>query len=168
MQDKSLPCKIRAGTMQGKGGIRRGPPFSFLRQSYGRVGGFFVRPQTSFFAFLGEREYRLGMADETPKNAVEVSDRDSKGRFVAGNKGGPGMPIGHKCGRARALATLDSLFEEEGTQARLKEALREAFEKNPVKFFRQILMPLMPQSAAEMVRVLLEMMSFLVAETPCL
>ena len=56
------------------------------------------------------------------------------------------MPIGHKCGRARALATLDSLFEEEGTQARLKEALREAFEKNPVKFFRQILMPLMPQS----------------------
>ena len=36
------------------------------------------------------------------------------------------MPAGYKCGRARALATLDALFEEEGTQARLKAALKEA------------------------------------------
>ena len=86
------------------------------------------------------------MSENLPENTNPTEGRDERGRFLPGMRHGPGMPAGYKCGRARALATLDSLFEEEGTQARLKAALREAFEKNPVKFFRQILMPLMPQN----------------------
>lgn len=85
--------------------------------------------------------------DETaPETTNLVEVRNEKGQFLPGIRHGPGRIPGRKCGRARALATLDALLEEEETQAKLKAALRKSFDKDPVKFFKSILMPLMPQN----------------------
>ena len=70
--------------------------------------------------------------------------RDAAGRFVPGN---PGGPAGRKCGRSRALAMLDEMLSAGGNLDILHKALEEHFRKNPVRFFRQIIMPLLPVSA---------------------
>lgn len=75
-------------------------------------------------------------------NDTTDSTRDERGRFKTGN---PGGPAGRKCGRARALAVLDEMLETEGCLELLQKALEEDFRKNPMKFFRQILMPLLPK-----------------------
>ena len=43
-----------------------------------------------------------------------------------------------------ALKLLDKVLAEDATQERLAAALREYFEADPVRFFRQIIMPLLP------------------------
>lgn len=123
-------------------GIRRGPPFS--RWSYGRVGGFFVRPQ--ILPFLVNGGMVAAMDETAPETTNLVEVRNEKGQFLPGMRHGPGRIPGRKCGRARALATLDAMLEEEGTQAKLKAALRKSFDKDPVRFFKTIIMPLMPQN----------------------
>lgn len=74
-----------------------------------------------------------------------TTDRDAKGHFLPGNAGGPGGVAGRKCGRGKALAILDEMLEEAENLETLKEALAESFKKNPVRFFRQIIMPLLPK-----------------------
>lgn len=65
-------------------------------------------------------------------------------RFQPGN---PGRPKGILCGRAQALAILDQVVSDPAVKVRLGEALRAEFNKNPVRFFRTIIMPLLPKES---------------------
>ena len=56
-----------------------------------------------------------------------------------------GRPKGSVGGRARALMVLDVMMGEEKNIARLHTALQAEFDKNPVRFFKSIIMPLLPQ-----------------------
>lgn len=73
----------------------------------------------------------------------QQNTRDARGRFKEGN---PGGPAGRKCGRSRALAALDAMLSEGENLEILETALRKNFRENPVRFFRQFVMPLLPQS----------------------
>ena len=72
-----------------------------------------------------------------------VETRNALGQFLPGN---PGSGIGRGlCGRSKAIRTLDAMLAVEGNQLKLKAALQAAFDKNPLKFFRTIIMPLLPK-----------------------
>jgi len=69
--------------------------------------------------------------------------------FHPGQSGNPaGRPKGSIGGRSLALRALDELLTEEATLAELRQALREELRRNPVRFFRTIVMPLLPREAA--------------------
>ncbi|HMP78654.1 MAG TPA: hypothetical protein PKD54_04330 [Pirellulaceae bacterium] len=78
----------------------------------------------------------------TPESDVELI-RDANGRFIPGTRPPPGK-AGRVGGRAKALLMLDRILSEEKVQARIGDALREAVMADPMKFFRQIIMPLLP------------------------
>ena len=65
--------------------------------------------------------------------------------FLPGNPGSGGRPKGSVGGRARALMLLDSILAEEENQKLIGDALRASIQKNPMQFFRQIIMPLLPR-----------------------
>ena len=66
--------------------------------------------------------------------------------FQPGQSGNPrGRPVGSASGRSKALAALDSLLSEQATLDRMQAAFQAEFNKNPVRFFRQIIMPLLPR-----------------------
>ena len=68
--------------------------------------------------------------------------------FQPGQSGNPaGRPKGAVCGRVRAVQLLDEIIAEPENQQRLRDALREEFEKNPQRFFRTIIMPLLPKES---------------------
>ena len=68
--------------------------------------------------------------------------------FQSGQSGNPtGRPKGSIGGRAMALRALDDLLAEETTLEDLKAAMRADFKKNPVRFFQDIIMPLLPKQA---------------------
>lgn len=73
-----------------------------------------------------------------------VIPRDSRGYFLPGKPPGPGKPKGSIGGRAKALILLDKIIAEEEVQERIGDAIREAVMADPMKFFRQIIMPLLP------------------------
>lgn len=50
-------------------------------------------------------------------------------------------------GRLAAVAVLDKLLSESVNQKKLYKALQREFDRNPVKFFRQIVMPLLPRES---------------------
>ena len=65
--------------------------------------------------------------------------------FQPGVSGNPaGRPKGIYGGRITALLTLDRILAREDLQADLEEALITYFKRSPVRFFRQIIMPLLP------------------------
>ena len=52
-------------------------------------------------------------------------------------------------GRARALATLDNLMlASKGRERRFAARLQAEFKKDPMRFFREIVMPLISRSSA--------------------
>ena len=66
--------------------------------------------------------------------------------FQPGNTLNPaGRPKGSIGGRAHALMILDSVMAEEHNKAKLRAAIQAEFDKEPMRFFRQIIMPLLPQ-----------------------
>jgi hypothetical protein len=70
--------------------------------------------------------------------------RDDRGRFLPGSR--PPIPQkGRLGGRAMALRTLDQVMAKEKNQENLANALQAHFEEDPVRFFKQIIMPLLPQ-----------------------
>jgi len=74
--------------------------------------------------------------------------RRPDGRFGSGNVANPnGRPRGSQGGRAKALALLDQIIGEEENLVRLELALRENFLADPFKFFKTIIMPLLPTVA---------------------
>ena len=60
---------------------------------------------------------------------------------------GPGRPKGSVSGRRQALALLDEILGEEDSKRAMRDALRQHLQKNPVAFFRQLVMPLLPSEA---------------------
>ncbi len=66
-------------------------------------------------------------------------------QFQPGWEGGPGRPKGSCGGRAKALQILDAMLSKDDIQEELGKALEVTFRKNPVRFFRQIIMPLLPR-----------------------
>ena len=70
--------------------------------------------------------------------------------FKPGISGNPrGRPKGTVGGRAQALATLDRLRSEHGNQQALMDALEAELQADPARFFRNIVVPLLPRAALD-------------------
>lgn len=68
--------------------------------------------------------------------------------FVAGVSGNPvGRPKGSFGGRIQALAGLDRLLAKKKNQRALIDALEADLQANPVRFFKTVIMPLLPREA---------------------
>ena len=70
--------------------------------------------------------------------------RDDKGRWIPGGAPPACRPKGALGGRALALKTLDVMLGKERNQENLMNALQAHFDADPVRFFKQIVMPLLP------------------------
>ena len=64
--------------------------------------------------------------------------RDKNGRVLPG----PGYPAG----RRKVLGLLDSMLSKEGNLHKLRESFQAEFDKDPAKFFRRYIMPLIPRN----------------------
>lgn len=68
--------------------------------------------------------------------------------FKPGESGNPaGRPKGAGGGRTLALANLDKMVARPRNQELLIRALEREFKKDPVGFFRTMIMPLLPKEA---------------------
>lgn len=68
--------------------------------------------------------------------------------FQAGISGNPGgRPKGSYGGRIMALASLDRLLAKKKNQKAMMDALEKDLQENPVGFFRNVVMPLLPREA---------------------
>lgn len=68
--------------------------------------------------------------------------------FLPGQSGNPaGGKKGPRSGRMHALNALDGLLQDEGVLETLRDGLQKALERDPVWFFRRIVMPLLPKEA---------------------
>jgi hypothetical protein len=68
--------------------------------------------------------------------------------YGVGQSGNPrGRPKGSYGGRIQALAGLDRLLERKKNQAALIKALEADLHANPVRFFKTVIMPLLPREA---------------------
>ena len=69
-------------------------------------------------------------------------------QFEAGQSGNPvGRPKGSYGGRIMALASLDKLLAKKKNQKALMDALEKDLMKDPVYFFKTVVMPLLPREA---------------------
>jgi len=69
-------------------------------------------------------------------------------KFQAGESGNTnGRPKGSYGGRILALATLDKLLARKKNQKALIVALEKDFQGNPVRFFKTVIMPLLPKES---------------------
>ena len=60
-----------------------------------------------------------------------------------------GRPMGSVGGRAQALAALDRMLSKECNQQALFDALEKEFQADPARFFRNVVVPLIPRSTRE-------------------
>jgi hypothetical protein len=68
--------------------------------------------------------------------------------FEIGESGNPqGRPKGSYGGRIMALASLDTLLAKKKNQKALMAALEKDLLKDPVRFFKTVIMPLLPREA---------------------
>ena len=68
--------------------------------------------------------------------------------FEPGQSGNPrGRPKGSVGGRTLALRSLDQMLGKRKNQRALITALEKEFQSNPVRFFRSIIMPLLPKES---------------------
>ena len=68
--------------------------------------------------------------------------------FQLGESGNPaGRPRGSCSGRTMALRALDDMLAEDENIEMLKAALVAELHKNPMRFFKEIIMPLLPRNA---------------------
>ena len=63
----------------------------------------------------------------------------------SGNQGG--RPKGSYGGRIQALASLDKLLSRRKNQQALIKALEKDLQANPVRFFKTVIMPLLPRES---------------------
>lgn len=69
-------------------------------------------------------------------------------QFQPGQSGNPvGRPKGSYGGRILALASLDRMMARKKNQMALINALEREFRKEPVRFFKTVIMPLLPREA---------------------
>lgn len=68
--------------------------------------------------------------------------------FENGESGNPnGRPKGSYGGRIMALSSLDTLLAKKKNQKALMEALEQDLLEDPVRFFKTVIMPLLPREA---------------------
>jgi hypothetical protein len=68
--------------------------------------------------------------------------------FDDGESGNPaGRPKGSYGGRIQALAGLDKLLNRKKNQKALVAALEKDLQANPVRFFKTVIMPLLPRES---------------------
>jgi hypothetical protein len=68
--------------------------------------------------------------------------------FEAGSSGNPrGRPKGSYGGRIQALAGLDRLLAKKKSQQALIRALEAELQADPVRFFKTVIMPLLPRES---------------------
>ena len=68
--------------------------------------------------------------------------------FETGESGNPnGRPKGSYGGRIMALASLDTLLAKKKNQKALMAALEQDLLDDPVRFFKTVIMPLLPREA---------------------
>lgn len=68
--------------------------------------------------------------------------------FEAGQSGNPvGRPKGSYGGRIQALASLDKLLARPKNQQALIKALEKDLQVDPVRFFKTVIMPLLPRES---------------------
>ena len=85
--------------------------------------------------------------DNLPNNSKDESViiRDRGGRFVAGHVPPGGRPVGSLGGRANALKWLDAIINEREVKEAIQAAIRKEALEHSLRFFKQIIMPLLPQ-----------------------
>ena len=64
----------------------------------------------------------------------------------SGNPSGGKKPAGF-VGRLQALAVLDKVMGKEKNKEKLEKFLQKEFDKSPVSFFREFVMPLLPKES---------------------
>jgi hypothetical protein len=68
--------------------------------------------------------------------------------FASGKSGNPtGRPKGALGGRARALVELDKMLGQKENAELLAEKLEADFREDPVRFFKTVVMPLLPKES---------------------
>ncbi len=68
--------------------------------------------------------------------------------FEAGKSGNPrGRAKGSYGGRIQALAVLDRLMAKSGNRKLLAVALQKEFKEDPSRFFKSVIMPLLPKES---------------------
>ena len=68
--------------------------------------------------------------------------------FEPGQSGNPvGRPKGSYGGRIQALAALDRMLGKKRNQSILVKALEQEFQTDPVRFFKTVIMPLLPRES---------------------
>lgn len=85
----------------------------------------------------------MDSAPHSSKPVEAIIVRDEAGRFAPGTIPMP-RPKGTIGGRALALKTLDVMLGKDKNQENLMNALQAHFDADPVRFFKQIVMPLLP------------------------
>ena len=85
-------------------------------------------------------------------DVINTEYRDPGGHKF--KKGNPGKPKGAVSGRSKALKLLDELFSKEANLTILKREMRNEFLKDPMRFFKVYVMPLLPRQTNIDVNVL--------------
>lgn len=83
--------------------------------------------------------------DELRPIVTRPPRRDIATRFKPGNPGNPNGTGGWVGGRQKALRILDQMLAKEENQTLLAQDLEKTFRQNPTSFFKNIVMPLLPQ-----------------------
>ncbi len=84
-----------------------------------------------------------GYGDVDFWGVVEVLDM-----FVKGKSGNPaGRPKGSLGGRARAIIELDRILGRNENAKLLADELEKEFQADPVRFFKNVVMPLLPKES---------------------
>ena len=69
-------------------------------------------------------------------------------KFQAGQSGNAsGRPKGSYGGRIKALAALDRMLSQRANREVLVEAMQKSFRRDPMAFFRSVIMPLLPKES---------------------
>jgi hypothetical protein len=77
---------------------------------------------------------------------ITGTERDAAtGRWLPGGAPPSHRPKGSVGGRAQALLMLDSVMAEEQNKTKLRAAIQAEFDRNPMRFFRTVIMPLLPK-----------------------
>jgi hypothetical protein len=81
-------------------------------------------------------------------NYQAVNKKGNHMLFESGQSGNPvGRPKGSYGGRVMALTSLDKLLAKKKNQKALLEALEQDLLKDPVRFFKTVIMPLLPRES---------------------
>ena len=68
--------------------------------------------------------------------------------FQPGKSGNPCGRVKGSCGgRALALAAMDRMLAKSKNKAKLEREMDDLFQKDPMKFFKDFVMPLLPKEA---------------------